>query len=400
MSTNQLIVFLHWLGGSAASWDVVVRDLESRGHRCVAVDLPGFGAATDDHRYSVAEMVEAVASKLEVSGPWSLVGHSMGGKVASALARAAADGDPRLVGLESLVLVSASPPEPEPMSESKRTELLQNQGRADATKFVEDNVGEPPLDAPALEKAVGIVLGNSPAAWMAWLASGSKEDWGARVGKLPQPVLLICGEKESDLGAETQRAYAAAHTKGPEMTKVIELAGPAHLAPIERPSELAALVAAFVPIASSRTSPQTREVLLERLAPKAPTELDAALRATLQALVERIVPGCPPEIAMRVENAIVDGPGDGWRNAALPADLDAWRMHLGWLRKSGFADEGRQEEILEKLADQGKAAVAWFEDARGLIAMTYMSDPRTMARVGFAGFADEGGFTQIRLGDR
>jgi hypothetical protein len=43
----------------------------------------------------------------------------------------------------------------------------------------------------------------------------------------------------------------------------------------------------------------------------------------------------------------------------------------------------------------------WFEDARAELTRLYVSDPRTLDRIGFTGFADDpGGFTQIRLEDQ
>ena len=38
------LVFLHYFSGAAASWQWVMRSLESD-FRCVAIDLPGFGQA-------------------------------------------------------------------------------------------------------------------------------------------------------------------------------------------------------------------------------------------------------------------------------------------------------------------------------------------------------------------
>ena len=39
----------------------------------------------------------------------------------------------------------------------------------------------------------------------------------------------------------------------------------------------------------------------------------------------------------------------------------------------------------------------WFDEVRGELGKLYMSDPRVMERIGFTGFADEAGFTQVRL---
>ena len=41
----------------------------------------------------------------------------------------------------------------------------------------------------------------------------------------------------------------------------------------------------------------------------------------------------------------------------------------------------------------------WFEDVRAACTRRYVADPRTMDRMGYTGFADDLGFTQIRLGE-
>jgi hypothetical protein len=42
----------------------------------------------------------------------------------------------------------------------------------------------------------------------------------------------------------------------------------------------------------------------------------------------------------------------------------------------------------------------WFGEVSAQLTSVYIADPRTMHRIGFSGFADEGGFTQIRINER
>ena len=100
---GPLVVFLHWLGGDARSWDLVAEGLAARGFSCAALDLPGFGEANADVRFEVGAMADAVMTTVETldtrehgrGAGWLLVGHSMGGKVAAVVARAAAAGRSR-----------------------------------------------------------------------------------------------------------------------------------------------------------------------------------------------------------------------------------------------------------------------------------------------------------------
>ncbi len=91
----------------------------------------------------------------------------MGGKLAAIAARAAKDGAEGLENLRGVVLLSPSPPGPEPMEESKREETLRamgqstrdgNKDRVNAEKFVDDNTGKLPLSEKVRRRSVDDVL--------------------------------------------------------------------------------------------------------------------------------------------------------------------------------------------------------------------------------------------------
>jgi thioesterase domain-containing protein len=87
--------------------------------------LRGFGAseslpenyAIKDYADDVADLIRA----LEIEN-YALIGHSMGGKIALALAAR------RPKGLRSLILLAPSPPTPEPIKEETRGKLLASHG--------------------------------------------------------------------------------------------------------------------------------------------------------------------------------------------------------------------------------------------------------------------------------
>ncbi|MEZ0492700.1 alpha/beta fold hydrolase [Kineococcus sp. TBRC 1896] len=236
MSTT--IVCLHALGMSSRSFGPLAREL-APDLELLALDLPGFGRAPVDPGTSVAAMATWVRGQVgdRVRGRWLLLGHSMGGKVATALV-AGLDPADRPAGV---VLLAASPPSPEPMAEERRRTMLGwvADGPLDETaagEFLDANTGAP-LD-PALDAAAREDLRRTdPAAWRAWLEHGSREDLSDRVGRLDVPALVLAGGADGDLGPQAQRELNGAVYPA---ARFVTLDGAGHLLPLERPAEVAA----------------------------------------------------------------------------------------------------------------------------------------------------------------
>lgn len=84
------VLLLHGLGGSTYSWRSVAPYLAENGYLVLAVDLPGFGLSqrkpTVRHSHeNRANLAWSLIENLEITGPWHLVGHSMGGGVGAAM---------------------------------------------------------------------------------------------------------------------------------------------------------------------------------------------------------------------------------------------------------------------------------------------------------------------------
>ncbi len=447
---RTVLFCLHFLGGSEREWRSVTARLQGA-LDCVTIDLDGFGDAADLTGYSVQAMADRVAGIIRARPRprWLLAGHSMGAKVAAAVARRAEDGEPGLDGLAGLVLLAGSPPSPEPMPELQRQEMLgwfraeasfkQNQDQAQG--YITANVGGA-LDARTNHQAVEDVLRTDPAAWAAWLESGSREDWSERVGRLRTPTLIIAGDKDAVLGPDAQRAMAARHCAD---ARVVTLPEAGHLLPMECPQEVARLIAEHagcVPgvseaygrlLFSDRTSARTRQLLLERAATDdqaAPSALTPDLLELLRALLDRVIPqsGARIDLAARLAAQVAAGSGDGWRYDVLPADAAAYRAGLRTLDQRARARHGRgfaelenavQDAMLRAIADgapddlvPGSAPLdqlqmrRWFEDVRADAVKLYVSHPATLSRMGYGGAFYGGdaerkpGFTQIGAGER
>lgn len=426
------LFFLHALGASAREWDAVVARLRDR-YDCVALDMPGFGDAAEAGYVDVAAAVAWFTREVRARRPdrWLIVGHSMGGKIATLVAAQAREGVAGLSGLAGVVLVAASPPAPEPMDEDRRRQMLGwfadgPASEAQARTFVAANVA---ADLPpAMEaQAVADVLRSHRQAWLGWLERGSREDWSEEAGRLPIPALILAGGEDGDLGEEAQRRWNLPHYPN---GRIAVVADAAHLLPYEQPERLADLIAAHAEhalasalpaaflnlLGSARVSAQTRRLLLERHAgPAADARTLLADRQVeiLKLLIAHVLPDAadPADLARRIDVALASGEGDGWRYADLPPDASGWTMALDLLDQHGFADQAAaaREDLLRSIAEGADTVGVrlapwtcrqwqhWFADARGEIVRQWMALPRTMARIGYDGFA-VGGDDQRKQG--
>lgn len=431
------LYLLHALGASAGSFDRLADRLDGR-VRIEGVDLPGFGALADASDTSIPTTVAHVVEHLarHARGRWMLGGHSMGGKIAAHVASRALRGDAPLVGLAGLVLMAPSPPRPEPMDEERRGRMVSwvSDGalsEQDAETFLDQNTAEP-LDEAAHDRALSDLQGTSPAAWRAWLETGSRVDSSAEVGTLDLPVLVLAGADDDDLGADAQPGLLASVYP---RARFIALDDTGHLIPTERPSEAAAAIAGFVDdevlrgpvvppewaalIAGDRVDARVRGILNRRAVPDdrgyAPTVLDVAQLTLLREIADLVVPqeGDPIDLAARVDAQLARGEGDGWRNADLPPDPDAYRAGLDTLAGVWPTDPAERERVLRSAIEGSTAAegaldaprlALWLEDVRNDLVRQWLAHPASMARVGYDGFATGGrpirGFVELRLGRR
>ncbi|UFH51926.1 alpha/beta fold hydrolase [Spirosoma sp. KNUC1025] len=230
------LVFLHYFGGSALEWQDVMNQLSDQYH-CVAVDIRGFGdSEAPNSGYSVDDMaddIQAVAQRLSGQA-FVLIGHSMSAKVALALAARQPS------GLQSLILLSPSPPVPEPIPDKDRQSLLEGYGQRSAAEETLEKITAVPLSASAQEQIIADNLRSSKHAWDAWLLQGSRENISDRMGAVTVPVHIVVGSADSNLSPDVHRRMVLPYLKNATLD-VIDGAG--HLLPWEKPDELATFIA-------------------------------------------------------------------------------------------------------------------------------------------------------------
>ncbi len=232
---SRTLILLHYFGGSSLSWQPLCAALGDE-VQCVAPDLRGFGnsrATSYDLAAYVADLGALVAAlALE---RYTIVAHSMGGKIALAYAAQ------HPAGLQSLILLAPSPPTPEPIAAHQRERLLTTHGQRAAAKQTISKIVAHPLPTPLLEQAIADNLRCDPAAWSAWLEVGSREDIAAAVGKLDIPTLVVSGERDQTIPRKLIEQQVMPHLNHAHL-EIVPTSG--HLLPLEATNEVANLIRA------------------------------------------------------------------------------------------------------------------------------------------------------------
>ena len=229
------ILFLHHFGGSGRSWSRVIDRLVER-HRCIAPDLPGFGAAGDwKGSFTIAAMADRINGLIARLGlaDYRIAGHSMGGKIALAMAAR------RPPGLRGLILIAPSPPTPEPIPEAERARLIASWGDRGAMAAIVEKISVRPLSLAERGEQVDDMLATSQAAWEAWLRHGSREDISASLPKISVPMTIVAGGADQTITPALLRRELLERV--PTATMSI-IPGAGHLLPMEAPDGLGEII--------------------------------------------------------------------------------------------------------------------------------------------------------------
>jgi pyruvate dehydrogenase E2 component (dihydrolipoamide acetyltransferase) len=240
-------VFLHGLGGSLVTW-MTVADRMSQQRRLVLIDLPGHGASAapdpscTDYSLSGVSSLIANAIAAVCDGPVVIVGHSLGGAVATLVAA----GSPSLVAGLVLIDPAGAGPDVNPEVAS----LLET-GPSEATSrellelFVEDRTLLTPTGIAEHARALarpGVHEAVQAAARGAFDGAAQRIDLADSLAGLSQPVLVIWGAEDRVFGVEQADALGQAAAQA----AVRIIPGVGHSPHLEAPDEVVSLIDPFL----------------------------------------------------------------------------------------------------------------------------------------------------------
>ena len=233
------LVFMHYLGGSAQTWLPVI-DALSQHFYCISLDMPGFGDSAHLAPASLSTQAEAVRATLKdlgVNRPW-LIGHSMTGKLAAAMALEAP------TEVSGIILTAPSPLCPQPMTDQQFAMQYEWQATPEhASKFVAGSHIKP-LTPPLERRTLDDVLRANPAAFPYWAKTTSQEDLTQRFEDITLPALLLLGEEDDNVPRLEQQLSSTLHQFSPHEYQIIDGCG--HLLPLEATEKLVALISEFI----------------------------------------------------------------------------------------------------------------------------------------------------------
>ena len=232
-ASPRTVLFLHGAGGSHHTFRDQWAGLKGAA-RLVIPDLPGHGESGGSPRETVPACAAWVAefAREAALSRFVLAGHSMGGAIAL---QAALD---RVKGIEALVLLGTG-------ARLKISpvifEGISGRFREFAPELVEWMMS--PVSSPLLREDVTTdVLSTRPSTFLADFHACNGFDVMSRLGEIAVPALVVNGD-EDRLTPLKYAEYLATNLPG-AVLKIIHGAG--HLAMLENPAEVNAVIAAFL----------------------------------------------------------------------------------------------------------------------------------------------------------
>ena len=236
--------FLHGLGGSRTAWEPQLAAL-SAARRCLAWDMPGYGASTPLPSMTFAALADAAAEWLCSTGaaPSHVLGLSMGGMIAQHLALAHPD------VVRSLVLLDSSPAfgfdgttDPQEWVDHRLRPLWAGATLATVAPEVITAIVAPGTGPDVVAGATGAMARIAPAGFEQAVRCLPTHDLRGRLDAITAPTLVIVGQ----LDTETPLSYSRYLADVLPNARLAVIEGAGHLSNLERPELVNACIAEFL----------------------------------------------------------------------------------------------------------------------------------------------------------
>jgi len=236
------ILLLHGYPLDSRMWDRLV-PLLAKDYLCIAPDLRGFGKNAEETKsFSIVDLADdcaKVLDALQIRRPCIVCGLSMGGYVAMQFV------ERHLERVASVILTNTRCNADDAAGASSRrsvaTSALRNGVFETVAPMFEKLLSEATLRTqPSVVETVRSMMFETKASTIAWsqLAMAHREDFGSKMKSWNLPVTCVGGAMDPICppGAIEQMVQAIPHSK------MVIVNDSAHLTPLERPDEFAAII--------------------------------------------------------------------------------------------------------------------------------------------------------------
>ncbi len=232
------VLFVHGWISSRRMWYEVVERLDLTVFTLHLLDFRGCGRSD---RPRVGHDLEGYAGDLRtalasISTSVTLVGHSMGGKVAQYVAAEQPS------NLERMILVAPGTACPARPSPRHRALTLETYGSRSRIERFQRSAMQREVSADVMERIVDDALVASYEHWIGWYDSGRGSEFTDRLASIAVPVLAIAGSNDPLVSASQVKRDVTGAIGG---ALFVQLRDAGHNLPIEAPDDIAEAIRRF-----------------------------------------------------------------------------------------------------------------------------------------------------------
>lgn len=252
---GRAVILIPGLASGAWAWQDMVRELSGE-HVVYVVTLPGFdGRAAVPNGLEAARkgLIELITSR-KLDKP-VLVGHSMGGTLALAIAEQNPDLVGGVVSIEGLPVFPGTEDTPAPqrlaMAEGMKAGAAKVSAAAFAAQQQQYMRTQGVLDMPKAAELARLTARSDPAAVAQYMADVLALDLRPGLARITAPVLVVAPYFEPDASQDelTKQAKVEYYTslmKGTPKLDVVAVAPARHFAMFDQPRQLADIVRRYL----------------------------------------------------------------------------------------------------------------------------------------------------------